>query len=564
MYGYRPIEFGVSLGAADNPDVSFRVTKLRKGFYADWPRKSVRVSLGCEVEGVSLPVPDFDHQPSILAALTKRVAAAMPPINNRRLMGFRRFVKRFMNKNLKSLKFTPEETFEFDEWIEGAPYAETRKRELKLVQLENNMLSFQSLNTKKYRPRVKGFIKDEPYPDPKHFRGIHSRDDPYKCRTGPYFKKFGDRLFALKWFIKKIPIDDRPAALLEKLARFRTIYCTDFSQFESTFVRELMKIEIMVYKWSLEGHPRLNEMMSLFDHLLRDNVVDYKHFTFKVQSKRMSGEMNTSCGNGLMNLLLTMYILSLKGNNLDDVDGFFEGDDGIIGCEILPTAQDYTDLGARIKIAIPTSIAEASFCGNVFHPDHLHNVTNPSEASVCFGWSYGRKYRFANRETLERLLLAKSLSYLYQYPGCPIIRSLALYGIRCTKKHIKSIDEKFMINSLGNGNRYYYEEILSKALHILEDSNKLNVTIGAGTRELVERLYGISIAAQLRAEEYLDNLEGIQTLKLAPFLNCNPCWYQNDLMYTRLVDRTKPDPVFVRRAGRTKFFLAPQHVAFAY
>jgi len=567
MYGYRPIEFGVHLLGNNAPDASFRVTKLRAGFYSNWPRTAVRISLGCDVAGAALPVPDFDHQPSVLAAVTKRVAAAMPPINRQRLRGFRHFVKRFCNRYLRSLKFNPDETFDFEPWIENAPYSQARKNELRSVHLRNLEVHFEALGYKQYRPRVKGFVKDEYYcpeseADMKHFRGIHSRDDGFKCRTGPFFKLFGDKLFALKWFIKKIPIDDRPRALLEKLGKYSKIFCTDFSQFESTFVRELMKIEVMVYKWCLEGHPRLYEMDSLFNHLLRDNIVDYKHFSFKVQSKRMSGEMNTSCGNGLMNLLMTMYILTLNGNDIDKCDAFFEGDDGIIGCFHLPNQQNYTDLGARIKIEVPSSIAEASFCGNIFHPAVLDNVTNPSEASVSFGWSYARRYRHANKLTLEKLLLAKSLSYLYQYPGCPIIRNLALYGIRCTKHHIKSIDKKFMINAVGNGNAYYYEEVIEKALDQYEDLLKRQ--IHPYTRELVERKFGISICAQVRAEQYLDSLGSIQQLDLLPFLNVPDVWRKVSDIYVKTVARDRKDPAFHFNVGRTPYFTSPQVMCFAH
>jgi len=116
---------------------------------------------------------------------------------------------------------------------------------------------------------------------------------------------------------------------------------------------------------------------------------------------------------------------------------------------------------------------------------------------------------------------------------------------------------------LGNGSAYYYDNVIAGSLDVYS-TNAANTAIGSGTRELVERLYGISISAQLRAEAYLDSLNKIQPLNLAPFLNCPAVWSQNDLMYTRMVDRRMPDPCYVRKSGMTKFFLSPQHIAFQY
>lgn len=248
MFGYRPAEFGVCLDSNTLPDDSFRVTKIHPNFYEDI-RTPVQISLGCHVKSASALFPDLNHGPSQLAGMTKRVAADMPPIQPVVLRRFRRFVKRFCRDQLQSLTFDPDEDFGFDEWLNNAPYTRARKRELHQAYYDVNLKN-------KVNVLVKAFIKAEFYEDAKHNRGIYSRHDAYKVLVGPYFKKFGDKLFDLPWFIKKIPVHLRPAHLMEKIQDYKKIFITDFSQFEATFVRPLMLIARMVHAWCLRKHPR--------------------------------------------------------------------------------------------------------------------------------------------------------------------------------------------------------------------------------------------------------------------------------------------------------------------
>jgi len=549
-YGYRPAEVGVVLSANERPDASFRVTKFRKGFYDQSKRRSVRVSLGCHIKHYSMPVPDMEHGPSQLAGITKRVAAAMPPIGRARLRSFKRFVKRFCNKYLKYLKFDKTEEFKFEEWLENAPYPAYRKAELELVYKRG-------LDLKKPKTDVKAFIKNEGYSVPKHFRGIYSRDDDYKCRVGPFMKKLGDRLFKTKWFIKKISVPDRPNAILEKNDGYDKIFCTDFSQYEATFIRELMKINHWVYNWCLEGHGLQKHFNDLFAYTAQKNKIKFKNFDCEVDSKRMSGEMDTSLGNGLMNLLITFYNLEQAGNDLDKVDAFFEGDDGIISCRHLPTAQMYTDLGANIKIEVPDDISTASFCGNVFDRDSMHNVTNPMEASVCFGWTDAKRYRYASKKIHAQLLRAKAMSMAYEYPACPILKSLSRYALRVTDHVKKDINETFLRkHSLDS---YQYETTV-ESFKNYEKFGIPEIEITIGTRMLVERLYGITILKQLEVENYLDGLHELCELDVdLPFPKE---WYQNDFTYSAEVSRYNTDPEFIKTGYTTPCYVDAQTIRY--
>jgi hypothetical protein len=503
LFGYLPSEQGVVL-TTQIPDATFRVTAFRGNF--DYCiRKPMRVSLGCNVLGYAAPAPDVNHGPSLLAGVNKRIGAAMPPIDRVFYRKFFRFVKRFCKKHLTSLIFDPLEDFDFEEWIESANYPKYRKDELREVYK-------QSLERKPIT-QVKAFCKDEDYPDFKFPRGIYSRDDDYKVRVGPFFKKFGDLLFQLKWFIKKIPVNERPFKILEKLERFKKIFCTDFSSYEATFVELLMEVELWVYNFSLQNHPRRKYYNDLFAKLKKMNIIDYKLFTMRIEARRMSGEMNTSCGNGVMNLLLTFFQCVEAGNSLEEIDAYFEGDDGIVGCSVYPTAENYTRLGCNIKIEIPTSISTASFCGNIFHREVCRNVTNPCEASVRFGWTT-REYLNATDRKLSELLRAKSMSLLYEYPGCPILRSLALYGLRVSR----DISKEQLLKTAKNT---YERDFLTELIENYNLKELVDIGVDERTRALVFDLYGISPELQLYNERYLDSLNELTELKLdLPFPKC--------------------------------------------
>jgi hypothetical protein len=102
-----------------------------------------------------------------------------------------------------------------------------------------------------------------------------------------------------------------------------------------------------------------------------------------------------------------------------------EGDDGLTKGKFIEslTAQDFADLGFNVKIKKKTDIASASFCGIIYHPDDLVNVTDPREVLVSFGWA-NRRYSNARVNRLKALLRCKSLSYLHQYRGAPLYKSL--------------------------------------------------------------------------------------------------------------------------------------------
>jgi hypothetical protein len=510
LFGYRTKETHLVLSV--EPDQTYSLRQFATNRIPN-TRVPMRGSLGCHLIGAALPVPDTTDPVSAVEGIVKRVAVKMPSINRAKMRRLRRFTIRFLNKHFKGCQFSADEDFNFYEWLDAAPYTQARKNVLK------NKYEAESRNFERIC-RVEGFIKDEPYPEYKYPRGIYSRSDEYKNMVGPFFKKLGDKIFSNSYFIKKIPILERPQYIFDKLGSYTKVFCTDFSSFEATFGPELMKIEYMIYSWFLQYNPHKSELLhNILSGMMGTNVIQFRLFIFEILCRRMSGEMNTSVANGLMNLIMTFFLLQEAGNR--DYEGVFEGDDSLVGHDKnVPTSQDYADLGANIKIDKPDSLSEASFCGIVCDSIDLNNVCDPVDALMSFSYCT-RRYIKSSLFTKLSLLRAKSLSMLYQYAGCPILRSLALYGIRVSHNVMKQKLIKTFIRIADNTyERQLYLEIFSN--YDSKFNELLNTTVGDRTRILVEKKYKIPVDVQIYVENYIDNLTILQPLELPclfPFMH---------------------------------------------
>jgi len=510
LYGYRTDEVMVDL--MSQPDPTFRLRFFKQ---SELKRRPYRISLGCHFDGAALPVPDGSYFPSQIEGCLKRVASAMPLPDNARRRRLKRFVVRFLNKEFAGCQFSEEETFDFNEWLDATPYPAYRKDELRKIYDDQADIA-QAKN-------VKGFTKDEHYSEYKAYRGIHSRSDHFKVLIGPFFAKFSKKIFASRFFIKKIAVCDRPRFILERMGHYTKIFMTDYSKFEATFKLWLMKIEFLVYDWFLKYHPKRAYFMHLFKSVLAGvNYVSFKNWCFKLTACRMSGEMNTSEGNGIMNLILTFFLLIELGN---DPDGVFEGDDGM-SCisHNFPTVADYATLGAVIKIDVPAHWSEGSFCGMIFDPEVGDNVTDPMECIMSFGYTT-REYTGANIKTKLSLLRSKSMSLLYQYPGCPMLRNLALYGLRMTK----DLDPKRYQRFVSSRKIDTYERQLYDEVRAYWDSHEVvGKAIDDRTRDLVWRRFNIDPCLQKDFEAYLDNKDDLSPIifpRLLQFCNSDQIHY---------------------------------------
>lgn len=494
-FGYRLGE--VKLPVEPEQKEGSRISRIRPVDLEKRP--PVAVSLGPIVPGVLLPHPDPQDPATLAAGVKKRVTIRPPKADPRLLREFNRFVRRWVKKHLVPL--TPDSDISVETWLESTHY--TRRRKTDLAKKWEQVGGLSGLQ-KKHR-KCKSFMKDEHYPEYKHARSINSRTDEFKCAVGPIFKLIEKELFKMEYFIKKVPVKDRPAYILELLKREGAEYiATDYTAFEANFVRSLMEnCEFELYRYMTSKLPGGRDFMNLIEEaMLGENELIFRNFKVKVPATRMSGEMCTSLGNSFSNLMIMLFMC--KKHGVKKVKGVVEGDDGLfVGNGKFPTEQDFAKLGLMLKMEKHNELSTASFCGLIFAEEDRVNIADPYKVLAMFGWSTGR-YARARDGKLKMLLRSKALSVAYQYPGCPVLQELAKYGLRVTR----GSDVRPLLNDERLG--WWNRQLLQDAL----DHPVINQPVGMSSRLLMEQKFGLSIEAQLRIEKLLSEKDDLAVLKL--------------------------------------------------
>lgn len=441
-----------------------------------------RVSLGPHVDQLARPSPDPNSRENVRMAVHNRFGINQPTPNRKTVRSFRAFVDKFIRANLIPLKDS--DVPSFDEWLEGTDYSEGRRNQLRDLH-NRDLLSGKSMGSLRSKDlRVGLFVKREDYPEFKPPRGINSRSDTYKTMVGPIFKAIEKKVFSLPYFIKKVPVADRPKFIQEFFGPMSDyVVTTDHSKFEAHFTKLMMSnCEFRLYRYMTR---HISSGQEWYDLVCRAqggvNHIGSRHkLGVKCQARRMSGEMCTSLGNGFTNLMLILF--HAKVNNLI-VKCVVEGDDGLSAYSAPVEENELAgELGFRLKLQRVEDLNRGSFCGQLFDRIDMKVITDPIKVLLNFGWSYSDQ-RMSKRSHLG-LLRAKALSLLYGYPGCPIIQPLALHYLRLTEG-ISPVQATY------NGQRAWGEEA---PLHCRPSPITLR------TRQLVSDEFGVSIPEQFMIE----------------------------------------------------------------
>jgi hypothetical protein len=380
---------------------------------------------------------------------------------------------------------------------------------------------------------VGGFIKNETYTDWKYPRGIHPRgrhaDKTFLSLVGPALSMVEERLYNTKWFIKHVPVADRPRWIEERLGNRCTypynLIGTDYSSFEASFVPDFMlDCELQLYAYMLRNANCHAELMALLKYIPGVNTIAYKNLTARVNGVRMSGDYCTSLGNGFSNLMVMLYMAECKKW---DVDGFVEGDDGLFSVKGgIPTIDDYKQMGFNIKIETGNVLGDMGFCHLYYDKDVLDNVVDPAETLCKFGWSHSL-CRSGGLKTRQALLRAKADSLAACVPGAPIVSALARYAQRVTPPgERKYIDGK-------QPNKWYRETANTTAK---------TKPVAWQSRVLCQKLFGVSVGDQIEIEKYIDSLSVMGELR-HPLISglMKPVW--RDYWNRYVVDL--PDPTMI-------------------
>jgi hypothetical protein len=491
----------------------------------------MKVSMG-PIMPASLPHADTSDTFTLQGGVVKRIATTMPIPDPVWMSECKIYVAKWLNGHCKPL--SPDRDLSFETWIETRPYPDWRKQELK--ECYEHMVK--NILPDEYKV-VNLFMKDEDYLEYKHGRGIYARCDAFKCLFGPLCSAIEEDMYSNPEFIKHVPVKDRPEYISSFLATTGDpTGATDFTSFECSFTQELQQLYGHTMFDYYTQYIQDDFLKTIFRTPSLENFIKNKNFSLKMVAKRMSGEMDTSLSNGFANLMVNKFLVEEK-LKLGKLRIVVEGDDGLSKTSTgrFPTESDYKRMGFNMRIEVHNDPASASFCGIIYDSDEKINITDVKEVLAQFGWA-SQRYARAGRKTLMALLRCKSLSYLHQYPGCPIIQELALYGLRMTRsydvRHFVANDRRLSM---------WERDQLREAIKI--DYNHVVRDIGPQTRILVERLYGVPVETQIVLEEYFRNKQDLSPCFDIDVISWPASWV--DYFNNYCAENTYDDPNWVGR-----------------
>jgi hypothetical protein len=332
---------------------------------------------------------------------------------------------------------------------------------------------------------------------------INSRTDYFKVYCGPFIKAIEDLVYQNDHFIKHIPVPDRWKRVAELKRGYKYYYSTDYTAFESHFTsKQMSNIECSAYR-------------RCFDHYRKDCAFICKVLTgmnrcrtrtglrCRIKGKRMSGDMNTSLGNGLSNMFLIQYLMAASGVSAGSYDFLVEGDDAIIASNVELKAKQFEELGFTIKIERVADPCEASFCGLIF-TDKGTNIRDPVRFFEKFGWTHSSV--LAGEAVMMQLLKAKCLSALYETPHCPLVSAAAFYCLKKCGAVVPRFDDI---------DTYHMGLLDFKNLEKFGPEYPVPQT---DVRQLFADVFGIPVSSQVYCEERI--MEGdFDCLQVLPFSN---------------------------------------------
>lgn len=378
----------------------------------------------------------YDSPGNFIRGMNYRVARDNPNNYDKSniLAEFSQFVQDFVKRYEPLPEILPSHELLDSEWLNGSHYTLKQKEKFH-AELDKY------LDGKRSRFNwCKAFVKKEFYEAVKEPRVINSRSDMFKSVVAPYVKLIEDRVYD-EHFIKHKERSEVLERMLNISRRFTQVMETDYSSFEGSFTpRFLQSCEAHLFKHMLMNNPDILRVVS--QSWLKTNVIHGKHARCYIRGKRMSGEMWTSLGNGFTNMMLTefmFYHFQKTTHQVAEFDYIVEGDDGFIGCSIVPDTSVVEDLGFMLKLNVGTKVNDLSFCGmNIgpqgLYPDFWRQIRK-------FGWCHDssivRAYRtgMVTPKVLKRckmLLRAKAYSLLLSSPPMPILTELSFKMIQLT------------------------------------------------------------------------------------------------------------------------------------
>lgn len=489
--GYLPTSVDVAPRLAfKNMSIDATISRSREDSKTYKPQV-VGTTLPYFIREVARPTPASNNTESFKCAFQMRVGAAMPPLNRHMFRRFRRYAL-----HLARREFTPipaDADLSFKTWLEEINQPGDRKIELALARkrLEEGIPNRKLMTTK-------GFLKEEDYDNWKHPRGINAPPDEAKVLCGPVVRAMEKVVFSTPHFVKKIPVADRCQFVTSRLQVTGNKYLeTDYTSWEAGVNPHMMSVVHEVYAYLLGNHPEAPEFLNYCRTIRGWVSISYKNVRARTLARIHSGRLDTSLGNGLLNFLVTRFML--HESRCKHHASIFEGDDGLASFSGQVNTGIAALLGMVVKAEIFDDVGEASFCGLKF-AQSKQIIRDPVQTIIKMSWT-GKQYARSGKEKLEQLQLAKAMSSLAETPACPIVNVFAQTIIEklLPNHRLRSIMD--LVENKVKADSYTLDR-LKRGIARFESGVRFEQPTLA-TRLAVERAYGIGVDLQVLWEDII-------------------------------------------------------------
>lgn len=298
------------------------------------------------------------------------------------------------------------------------------------------------------------FQKNENYPEVKEPRVISACSQECKALLGGFLHCIDKHAIATTpFFVKGMNpyMIDRKKEEMSK--RWSCFMGSDYSSYEGSQDYEWSnRVEKRIYKEWLRNYP---EVYDILRHNYEDgHDIYYRGRYFgKLYGKRMSGDVQTSIGNGICNALIWSYVAH-KTNT--PVEFLVEGDDAFICSDTPLDVTIVHALGFDCKIDGPSTRQEdICFLSRYVWEGHAFaNIPKIIDKIGVVKSSYFVKHHKSNRGRKDLIDYAytKAYCYLYMFVGTPVIDPLC----RCVMRNFSeghfniNLMEDYYVSRLGN------------------------------------------------------------------------------------------------------------------
>ena len=350
---------------------------------------------------------------------------------------------------------------------------------------------------------VNAFVKPEkfsPYdkvnPDP---RMIQFRNARYNIELGRTIRNAEEKLYRLKGptglrcVAKGLNMRDRARLLEIKMSQFQNpvVYSMDASRFDKHVSRDVLALEHTFWKRTCE-----QDVAKLLAWQFRNRVRTQQGCKYIADANRMSGDMNTGCGNIV--LMLGMMYAAADRLQLVRWDLFDDGDDCLLIVDRLEEGKlktiqaEFLEFGQEIKLENRAEeMEQVVFC-------------QCKPVRLTAGWIMTRNWRKVLSQDccgvrrwdipklVPQMLNAIGQCELAIHAGCPIIQEFGLACIRNGDGKVPKgfFDDEEIYYKLGRGNSP-------------QDMEFAPCDITMDVRRSFERAYGVTPEDQLAIEAKL-------------------------------------------------------------